>query len=609
MTQHSAPCSTGQGITVERFLAIRRTFNLEFSPEGDRIAFVSNIAGAYNLWALPVTGGWPVQLSVENRILSAPRWLKDYGIAVAQDHEGNENYQLKLIPANGGPIQDLTCKPDVQHFIGHASPDGQAVLLTSNERNRSMFDTYIYEFATGRARKIFSREIYGDDYPLGWSTDGRYAAVIRHHTNLKMQLFVIDVQTGEATELLAGRDDTQIVTAKFDPDGEHVYVVTDYNRDFKALLRVNYRTGKAAPVIEVSHDVEEMALSPDGKLIAYTVNEDGNIRLRLVTSRGVTVPLASREGCYSEPRFSPDGTLLAYFFNGPRQPNDLFIYDLAAKSERQLTFSLVGGFSEDDFVAPISRSFNSSDGMEIHSLLYLPKGASPERPVPAVLYPHGGPNWQNHNRFYMWFQYLASRGYALIAPDFRGSTGYGKRFMSLIYKDWGGGDLHDMLAAVEDAVATGFVDPQRIAVLGMSYGGFATLTCLTKAPQTFRAGVDVFGPANLITFIESNPPSWRDSVYPFVGHPIDDHDMLIDRSPLTHVDSITAPLLVIQGKNDPRVAPAESEQIVAALRLRGQPVEYILFEDEGHGFSKRPNELKALKASADFLDMYLQRND
>jgi dipeptidyl aminopeptidase/acylaminoacyl peptidase len=592
--------------SLDRYLAIRRTGDLAISPDGKEIAFVSNIAGSYNLWSVPVQGGWPTQLSVENRFLHAPRWVKGRGILISQDFEGNENHQLKLIPPGGGLAEDLTSEPEVQHFCGRVSPDHRRVVYTCNRRDRAMFDTFVYDFETGESREVFRREMMGDDYPLGWSPDGRRVVVIRHHTNLRMQLFVIDVETDAATEVLGGRDDTQFVDARFLPDNETLIVLTDYDRDFKALLAVDLRTGEHRPLVAPAHDIVSFAVRRDGRLLAYTCNVNGNVRLRLrYLGSGREFRFRARQGIYGPPEFSPNGKWLAYTYQGPRRPSDVYVYDLASGVERQVTFSLVGGFRESDFCAPRSIRYRSRDGLLIHGLFYLPKGASKENPAPLILYPHGGPNHQNYNRFNVWFQYLLSRGFAIIAPDFRGSTGYGKRFMAMIYKDWGGGDLEDMLAAVDYACGTGLVDRRRVGVLGMSYGGFATLTCLTRAPEVFAAGVDIFGPANLLTFVESNPPSWRESVYPFVGHPVHDRELLIERSPLTHVGNIRAPLLVIQGQNDPRVVPAESEQIVAALRERGQPVEYILFPDEGHGFSQRKNEFTALRASADFLAKYL----
>jgi dipeptidyl aminopeptidase/acylaminoacyl peptidase len=266
----------------------------------------------------------------------------------------------------------------------------------------------------------------------------------------------------------------------------------------------------------------------------------------------------------------------------------------------------VGGIREEDLVEPLSVFYESFDGEKIHAFLYLPKGAKRDGSLPCILYPHGGPEAQMYNTFYSEFQFFAKNGYAIIIPHFRGSMGFGKKFQKLIYRDWGGGDLQDMLYAVKFVVKEGYCDARRISIYGASYGGYATLIGLVKAPDVFACGVDVFGPSNLFTFYESNPPSWKPFVEAILGNPVENRAFFEDRSPIFHIDKIKAPLLIMQGANDPRVVDEESEQIFEALKAKGLDVEYLWFEDEGHGFTKKENRLLSMVVMLDFLNKHLK---
>jgi dipeptidyl aminopeptidase/acylaminoacyl peptidase len=225
---------------------------------------------------------------------------------------------------------------------------------------------------------------------------------------------------------------------------------------------------------------------------------------------------------------------------------------------------------------------------------------------PAIVWPHGGPEWQEKKIFNKYFQILTNRGYIVIAPNFRGSTGYGKSFQQKIYKDWGGAEFKDVLLSVDFLKKTGYADEKKIAVAGGSFGGFLTLTCVTKAPDIWCCAVDIFGPANLFTFLNSVPEYWKPATLDLVGDPGKDQDMLRERSPINYVDNIKCPIFITQGANDPRVAKAESDQMVEKLRSQNKIVEYLVLEDEGHGFSKVPNQIRVWEKICDFLDKYMK---
>jgi dipeptidyl aminopeptidase/acylaminoacyl peptidase len=247
--------------------------------------------------------------------------------------------------------------------------------------------------------------------------------------------------------------------------------------------------------------------------------------------------------------------------------------------------------------------YPSFDGREIPAWLYRPPDV--EGRLPVVLSIHGGPEAQEQPLYHPLYQYLLSRGIAVLATNIRGSTGYGKSYQRLVQRDWGGGDMQDWEHAVKWLHEQEWVDAERIGVYGGSYGGFATLTCVTRLPDYWAAAVDIVGPSNLITFARAVPPSWQRMMKRFVGDPDEDVDLLRERSPMTYIENVKTPLLVIQGAKDPRVVKGESDQLVDKLRELGREVEYVVFEDEGHGFTKRQNEVKALSLAADWLERHL----
>ncbi|HLT23966.1 MAG TPA: S9 family peptidase, partial [Ignavibacteria bacterium] len=284
----------------------------------------------------------------------------------------------------------------------------------------------------------------------------------------------------------------------------------------------------------------------------------------------------------------------------------IYVYNFKTHKNRQVTFSLVGGIDKKAYTKPRDIFYKSFDGLKIHGLMYVPKGLKKDGTNPAIVWPHGGPEWQEMHNFSRYLQVMANAGFIIIAPNFRGSVGYGKTFQKKIYKDWGGAEFKDVLASVEYLKSTGYVDPKKVAIVGGSFGGFMTLTCITKAPEIWKCAIDVFGPSNMFTFLNSIPEHWKDATSRLVGDVEKDKEMLFDRSPINHVDNILCPLLVIQGKHDPRVVVEESEQIVNKLRERNKPVEYMLLEDEGHGFTKVKNTIDVFKKNIEFLEKHLR---
>jgi dipeptidyl aminopeptidase/acylaminoacyl peptidase len=310
------------------------------------------------------------------------------------------------------------------------------------------------------------------------------------------------------------------------------------------------------------------------------------------------------EGVISALTVSADGATIGFLLNQPRRPAEIFVVDLETTTPRQLTESAYGGVDPAVLIQPELVRFPTHDGRYIPAFLYRPRGSGP---FPVVLSIHGGPEAQELPVYAYsgLYQYWASRGIGVLAPNVRGSTGYGKTYQRLIHRDWGGDELRDFDAAVRYLHSLDWVDPDRIGVFGGSFGGFATLSCISRLPDYWAAAVDIFGPSNLVTFAQAVPPTWRRTMAKWVGDPETEADFLLSRSPISYIDDIRTPLFVVQGANDPRVVQGESDQIVDLLRQRGRTVRYDVYADEGHGFTKRENELKVLGDAAAFMEEHL----
>jgi dipeptidyl aminopeptidase/acylaminoacyl peptidase len=351
-----------------------------------------------------------------------------------------------------------------------------------------------------------------------------------------------------------------------------------------------------------------MEISRNGSLLVWSVNEDGRSALHardLLTGGERTLP-AIPLGVIRSMAVAPDGSSIALMLGTPTQSSEIYIVDLVADETRRITWGMLGGIPEAVFIEPTLIRYPTHDGREVPAWLYRPAGNGP---FPVLLSIHGGPEAQERPNYSYngLYQYLLSQGIGVLAPNVRGSSGYGISYQKLIHRDWGGDELKDFEFAHRYLQSLDWVKSDRIGVFGGSFGGFATLSCVSRLPDLWAAAVDLVGPSNLVTFAKAVPPTWRAFMAGWVGDPYTEVDFLMSRSPISYVDQIRTPLFVIQGANDPRVVKPESDQIVERLRERGVDVRYDVYEDEGHGFTKRSNSLKALGDTAEFLIAHLNR--
>ncbi len=460
---------------------------------------------------------------------------------------------------------------------------------------------------TGRTRTVISGD--ANYFAVSFSPDGKYLLVYRWNSNTDSDIFLCELSNGKIMHLTPHTGEILYLPVAFVPDGKGLYLLTDKDREFTALCAMDFNSGSITFLRTHEWNIEGADASKDGRFIAYSVNEDGYSRLFVIDN------LNGKErsfddipkGVYANLTFSPNEPLLSFYITRPTRPAELYLLNVVSGKFWKLTQSYLGGVPEEEMVEPELVRYKTHDGKMIPAFLYKPKDLGMGQKAPVVLSIHGGPEAQErvgyaYNGFY---QYLLNRGIGILAPNVRGSTGYGKSYQKLIHRDWGGAELKDFEFAVKYLHSLSWVEPKRIGVFGGSFGGFATLSCVSRLPDYWACAVDIVGPSNLITFTNSVPEFWKRYMKEWVGDPVEDAEMLKERSPINYVDNIKAPILIIQGANDPRVVKAESDQMVERLRALGRTVEYMVFEDEGHGFTKPANYLKALKASALWLEKHL----
>jgi dipeptidyl aminopeptidase/acylaminoacyl peptidase len=593
----------------EQFFAIRRFQPaLAFTPDGRRVLFVTNTSGQFNLWRTSVGGGRQQQLTAfeANTVRAIAPSPDGKTIVLIADRDGDEFHQIYAIPATGGWPEQWTDAPEVQHFVNLNawSPDGGRLAFAANSRIPTDMDVWVRD-ENGDVQQVFGDEMFA--FPASWSPDGRKLLAVDFRSTTDTSVHLVDLDSGESRELTPHEDETLYVSGPWAPDGSGFYLVSNEDREFNGLAFFHLERGLEW-VDTPEGNIEEVAMSKNGRVLGLIENDQGWARVRLRDLETVTdlpepqLPAGAASLFGTAFTLSPDGRHAALIWQGPQRPPDLYVLETATGKARKLTDNMLGGLRPRQLIEPELISYPSFDGREIPAWLYRQKRRSR---TPVVLSIHGGPEAQERPVYQPLYQYLLSRGIAVLATNIRGSTGYGKTYQKLIHHDWGGGDLRDWDHAVKWLHDQDWVDRDRIAVWGGSYGGFAVLSCVTRLPDYWRCAVDIFGPSNLVTFVRAVPPTWKRFMDVWVGNPDTEADFLAERSPITYVDRMKTPLLVIQGAKDPRVVKPESDQMVERLRTHGREVEYEVFEDEGHGFTRRPNELRAWRLSADWLEKYL----
>ncbi|EAU63396.1 S9 family peptidase [Stigmatella aurantiaca] len=582
-----------------------------FSPDEKKILFSSNGSGIFNAYSVPVKGGTPTPLtqSKTDSTFAVSYFPKDERILYTRDQGGNENSHL-YVRGLDGKEKDLTPGDNLKAlFAGWKEDDGSAFYVLSNERDARFFDLYKYGAKTYERTLLYQNE--GNYMVAGISRDEKWIALGKAQTTADSDIYLYDVAKKEHKHITAHEGIANHSVSEFDPDSTALYFLTDEGSEFSRVVRYVLATGKQEEVERANWDILYTSFSKKGTYRVTAINEDGHTVIRLHNMKAgkqVVLPQIP-EGGITSVSFAPSEKRMAFYHVGDRSPSNLYVYEFATGKATRLTHALNPEIDPEDLVDTQVVRFKSFDGLEIPNILFKPHQATPENKSPAIVWVHGGPGGQTRKSYSAMLQYLTNHGYVVLGINNRGSSGYGKTFFTADDQKHGREPLRDCVEAKKYLASLPYVDGSRIGIAGGSYGGYMALAALAFHPDTFNVGVDIFGVSNWLRTLQGMPADWeafRAALYQEMGDPVKQEQMLKDISPLFHAAKIQKPLLVIQGANDPRVLQAESDDIVAAVKKNNVPVEYVVFPDEGHGFTKTKNEVEAGSRMLQFLDRYLK---
>jgi dipeptidyl aminopeptidase/acylaminoacyl peptidase len=586
------------------------------SPEGKWIVFGTSTSGTSQLWKIPARATpdgmqyWPEQLTFFDDPIGGAEWSPDgTWLLFRKDVNGDERQQLYLIHPDGSGLDSLTTNHKAIH-AGRFAPDGKSIIFMSNERNDAYFDIYRLDLAT-RKRTLLHQSDHQNGL-IGISPDNRWLFIDRDSGNANDYVFVKDLAHDAPTDaprlLTPHIGDAVYNGFTISPDSKTLYFFTNEGREFMSRAKLAFQDPAARVVFrdDVRHDVDQDIFSKDGRTEVVTRNVDGVSELTVYdarTGKKLEGPKLKEGGFINNLQISADGRVIAFNFTSATEIGAIYAFDRASHRTDRVTRPTYAGLDPGTFVSSTLVHYPSFDGTLIPAYYYHPKVSAQ---VAVIVSMHGGPEDQVRPWFNSLAQYYVQRGYAMLIPNVRGSTGFGKTYAAADNTTKRMTSVRDMEYANRWLRQQRNIDTTRIVVFGGSYGGFMSLAAMTMQPQLWAAGVDLFGIANFHSFL-ANTGAWRarNRMMEY-GDPARDSAFLYQISPINHVQDIRAPLFVYQGANDPRVPASEAEQIVSAVKAKGIPVEYILLPDEGHGIAKRENRIRVYTAIVDFLDRTLK---
>jgi dipeptidyl aminopeptidase/acylaminoacyl peptidase len=599
-----------KNLTIEKLYMTRQVGGSTWSPDGKTIAFVSNMSGRNNIWLVPSEGGWPTQLTVSDERQSSPTWSPDgKWIAYTSDFEGDEQWDIFLVSPKTGQVVNVTKTREIAEVNPVWSPNGRYLAYSVKPKTSSVFEIDVYDTVL-RDGKHLTTGTAKDRMNVGafWSPDGKCIFYTQEQSKgTDSNIFIVEVESAQSTLLTPHKDERIYDANDVSPDGKRLLITSNAGNGYDNVALLEVATKQIHWLTQDKWEIGGESFSPDGKFLTYSANVDGNTDIYLYdVAANKSRPLPLAKGINSPAGrptpFTRDSSKMLYAHNGPTAPGDLWIYTMADGKSHQLTHSLVGGVRAENMVEPYLVHYPSKDGKwTISAFVYVPYNLPRNGEHPAIVYVHGGPTAQTMNSFNRFVQYMANQGYLVIAPNYRGSTGYGKEFQQANLFDMGGGDLQDVLAAADWIKQTGYVDPKKLILMGGSYGGYLTMMGVTKAPDLWAAGIPIVPFVNWFTEIQNEDPVLQQSDLATMGDLVQNKARYEDRSPINFVDQIKAPLYLLAGGNDPRCPKTESQQVVDAIKKRGGVAEFKVYENEGHGFSKVENQIDAYKRVADFL--------
>jgi dipeptidyl aminopeptidase/acylaminoacyl peptidase len=591
--------------TVERFARVGSASSPDFSPDGKWVSFIANLSGVPQVWIVSASGGYPRMVTNSSDPVTQAHWspASDW-LAVTVAPGGGLNTQVYLVKPDGTGMRRLTDGGKDNNAIDAWTDDGTQLYIDSSRRDPASRDVFAVDVTSGELRLVAKNPGIGGVSNL--SRDGSRALLSRLRSRGSNDLYSLDTKTGK-DQILTEHAGPGDFFGALSPDGKTVYMGTNKDRDLVAFARMTLRDdGTPGPVQILAErkdaELDDITLNREGTMLALSWNVGGRTEMSLYDIKtGKPTPLQLPGEIVFGAQFSNDGRQLAIATSGAAQPADVWIADVASLKFRQLTFSPHAGIDLNALVRPQLVTFPAHDGLQLSGWLYRPQ----QQTGAYVISFHGGPEGQERPAFRSDYQALLSQGIGVLAPNVRGSSGFGKRFVNLDNGELRVNAVRDIKSCVDYLVDNHIADAHRIGITGGSYGGYMTMAGITEYPDLFAAGVDLFGIVNFVTFFQHTEP-WMAAISTIeYGDPATQKDMLDKLSPIYKLDRIKAATMVQHGANDTNVPVIEAEQIVNTLKARGVPVEYILFPDEGHGFRKIPNRIRSTTEMVRFFREHL----
>lgn len=609
VTAFSQDSTSVENYTIEQFYGNTRVGGGEFSNDETKLLISSDESGIFNVYEIDLKDGSKKQVthSKEDSFFAEDYVPGTGEIIYSADKGGNEISQLYLLKKNG-EVKNLTPEENEKANFIRWSEDNKSLIYISNKRDPKFFDVYKMVIGSWEPKMLYQND---EGYQLeGLSHDEKLIALSQPITTSENKLFIYDREKDQLKEI--SEEKGSYSASGFSKDDQKFYYITDVGKEFSYLVEYDLESGETTPVYETNWDVMYSYLSKNDMYQVIGINEDGKNKILVIDTQSqeqVDLPSVP-DGDIKEVNFSESENLMRLTIGTSKTPNNLYVYDFGTNKIRKLTNTLNPEIDPDDLVASEVVRYESFDGLEIPAIFYKPHQASEDNKVPALVWVHGGPGGQSRTGYSALIQYLVNHGYAVLAVNNRGSSGYGKTFYKMDDKKHGEEDLKDVIWGKKWLQEQEYIDDENIGIIGGSYGGYMTMAAMTFNPEEFDAGVNLFGVTNWLRTLKSIPPYWeafKTALYEEMGDPTTkDSIALYNKSPLFHADKVKNPVMVLQGANDPRVLQVESDEIVSELKKNNVPVEYVIFEDEGHGFIKKENEIKGYKQILAFLDKYLK---
>lgn len=599
--------------TIEQFYKNIRINGGFWSSDESKLLVSSDETGIFNLYQINIADGIKKQITKSDKesFFAAGYVPGTEQMLYLADKGGDEQDHIYLLNTDG-TTKDLTPDPKEKADLLNWSQDKKTMYYISNKRNPQFFD--IYKTSVNDWKSVMHFQNNDGMEVSGISGDGNLIALQKSVTTSENQLYLYNAGTKEMKEISDPVAKGNYNASGFSKDGQYMDYITNANTEFAFLVRYNISTGEKTKIFETKWDVMYSYNSENEKYRVIGINEDGKNSLKITdnqSGKDVEFPEIT-DGDIMAVNISDSEKWMRLTVGTSKAPNNIYVYNFETKVLKKLSETLNPEISGDDLVGAEVVRYKSFDGLEIPAIYYKPHNASPNTKVPALVWVHGGPGGQSRVGYSSFIQYLVNNGYAVLAVNNRGSSGYGKSFYKMDDKNHGDKDLKDCIWGKKWLQAQDYVDPEKIGIIGGSYGGYMTMAAMSFTPDEFKVGVNIFGVTNWLRTLKSIPPYWesfRKALYDELGDPTTaDSVRLYNISPLFHAQKVKNPVMVLQGSNDPRVLQVESDEIVEAVKKNNVPVEYIVFPDEGHGFVKKENEIKGYGNVLAFLDKYLKGN-